>query len=486
MIKTVSDEQIEQEKGTGYKPQATNIGMDLLPLVELGDREFELLSYLLVKHEIDNSFEKNFTSISLMQGVGERGRDCILYKDGILKGLIQCKKVRSRISRPAVIKEIIKFLLFAKLDGTLLPDPSDFRYTLYVANDLSEPAIKLMNSHVTEIENEVKNGKFSQYVNEVVEEYESFSTLINTPPTQEILNNFKKINVSYCNSVDLCLRISQAGQLIASFFRTVNIIDLKSAEQMLKEVLQDYGLKALTDNDIKDLQERIGNIEIENRISFGFVDYFGFSKDFFDYLSKESFIGMIKDTVALRTTLDNLVITYLQHKINEKISSEITLKLLENGVIHPFSVSFAGPYLLRKILPSFLGKSVPANILPSTNLLTSLSKDIVKKIVCDEIIQSSEKVMNGDTSHLIGSPETIQLKLELFSHMHQGFSDINDAKTQLDKDLVILQPTLDRIESEILKMINPTRTIIIKDTAFFDNKEKLKHMFETIKTLDSK
>ena len=93
-MKKIIDEQINIEAQSGYRPWTIDSGIGLLPFSELGDREFELLCYLLVKNEIEDRKHKNISSISLMQGVSERGRDCVLYHNGVVSGLIQCKKCK--------------------------------------------------------------------------------------------------------------------------------------------------------------------------------------------------------------------------------------------------------------------------------------------------------------------------------------------------------------------------------------------------------
>ncbi|EPW4764958.1 hypothetical protein LAW60_22285 [Escherichia coli] len=53
-MKKISDEQINIEAQSGYRPWTIDFGIGLLPFSELGDREFELLCYLLVKNEIED------------------------------------------------------------------------------------------------------------------------------------------------------------------------------------------------------------------------------------------------------------------------------------------------------------------------------------------------------------------------------------------------------------------------------------------------
>src|SRR5687768_331151 len=85
------------------------------------DRRFEELIYSIYKKKIENdrTWKELYDDIALMQGVGEKGRDCVLYKNGIITGIIQCKKYDTRISKPDCAKEILKFVLYSFFDGTV-------------------------------------------------------------------------------------------------------------------------------------------------------------------------------------------------------------------------------------------------------------------------------------------------------------------------------------------------------------------------------
>lgn len=65
-MRKISEEQIKIEADAGFRPLTIESGITLLPFSELGDREFELLSYLLIKEEIESSKHCNVDSISLM------------------------------------------------------------------------------------------------------------------------------------------------------------------------------------------------------------------------------------------------------------------------------------------------------------------------------------------------------------------------------------------------------------------------------------
>lgn len=484
MISIVSNEQIEQEKQNNYKPQMISSGFDLLPFTDLSDREFELLSYLLVQKEINKGKEMEFTSIALMQGVGERGRDCILYKNSSLSGLIQCKNTKANLTRPATIKEIVKFILFSMLDSSIMPSPEHFHYKLYVAKDLTENALILINSHFNEIDIEINNGKFSDYINGVVGEYESFLPFRKSPPVNEVANAFKKMKISYSNGIDLTERIYSNPELVSLFFKAIHIVDTSSADKLIRQALDDYGLKLWTDSDLANLRKRIGDITSDNRANFGFVDIFGLNRDFFKSLSNEQFKKLFSATADVKLTLDKLIIEYISEKMNELILSRLTNVLLRDGAISPLSITFAGPYLFKKVMPRIISSSVRF-LAPNEGINKKESdKETLITIITNEILQSSERVMNGDFSQLKGSDEDVFYKKQIFEHLHSGFSSIEAAKQKLEKDIKLMMPVIDTIEQDLFTLIDSERTIVIKDSGFIDNKESINSVLVTFKSID--
>lgn len=482
MAKIISDQQIEQEANAGYKPRTIESGMTALPLIELGDREFELLSYLLIKHEISDGKHIDFTNITLMQGVGERGRDCVLYKKDKISGIVQCKKLAGRLSRPMLLKEIIKFLLFYLLDKSLIPNPKKFSYILFVAHDLSEPALMLLNSHKVEIQKEISSGEFDSYVKQVCDDYESFLQFRQKPPVKDVLKVFKQISLSYANSVELTSRIYRYNELTSLFFKTISIIDIDAADKTMRKALDDYGVRFLTDDDLKAVQERIGNIDEEHRVRLGIADFFGLSNDFFRFIQGSKFKELLDATAKVQGLLDEFIINYAQAKIHEKIRSEITFKLLYTGKIHQYTTSIAAPYLFQCVIHALMKKTISNKILP-LSFLTSLDKDKAMKEIMKMILKDSELVMKGTYSHLAGSEADVKFKLQIFKHLHEGFNSIHDAEKQLKKDLPLMRPVLDDIEKNIITLISPQRTVIINDTSFIDNDEVFKKVMIGLSSL---
>lgn len=81
---------------SSLKPQAYEVE-EGAPLEKLSPRAFERLLYCINNEKIKQDLLSGFADkIELMQGVGERGRDCLFKKEGDVVGLIQCKHTVTR------------------------------------------------------------------------------------------------------------------------------------------------------------------------------------------------------------------------------------------------------------------------------------------------------------------------------------------------------------------------------------------------------
>jgi len=482
--KEISQEQINLELESSYKPLAIESRITTLPLPDLGDREFEILAYFLVKKEIEDAKYPNITDISLMPGTAERGRDCVLYNNGIVCGLIQCKKYRGRLSRPQTLKEIIKFLLFSTFDNSILPIPNNFEYKLYVSNDLTEPAISLFHSYKIEIQTEISIGNIKKYTEDVINEYESFFLYKGNAPISKIEKLLKSIIVSYSNAIDLSARIYKQNSILFMFFNVKSIIDLEGANNLIRNAFEDYGLKYLTDEDLKILQERIGNTGEKDRINLGFVDFFGYSKEFFKYIKKNGFKELMISVTGVNSLLDKYQLNFIISKIHELILVKITDKLLKREKIHSFSIQVAAPYLFKRLTMKLLSKNMPKDMLPKYYPQFSMTKDELIDEIAQTLFETSEKVMKGDFSQLVGNPNEIDLKIKIYRELHSGFKDINDAKLTFLQDINLIRPVLDEIEDEIGVLIPEEKTIVIKDSSFFNNKREIEKLAKTIREID--
>lgn len=199
------------------------------------DRRFEELIYSIYKKKIEHNptWKGLFDDIALMQGVGEKGRDCVLYKDGIIKGVIQCKKYETRISKPDCLKEILKFVLYSFYDSTVLPDPEKFTYYFVVSEGFSGPAAEYLDKFNEEI---IKESELENWFKELKSKYKA--TLGNLDYQTILADLSKKLAVIKIRKVvpqdlDSELSAPYCQSIIPIFFEVRAVTDNSRVDQLI-------------------------------------------------------------------------------------------------------------------------------------------------------------------------------------------------------------------------------------------------------------
>ena len=198
-------------------------------------RRYEELVYSIHKKKVENekTWKELYDDIALMQGVGEKGRDCVLYKDGIIKGLIQCKKYENRISKPDCLKEILKFVLYSFFDPLVLPDPNHFTYYFVVSEGFSGPAADYLDKFNDEI---IKEPELENWFNELKSKYNaSLGSLDYKTIYADLLKKLAAIKVRKVVPQDLDIELSApyCQSIIPIFFEVRTVTDNSRIDQLI-------------------------------------------------------------------------------------------------------------------------------------------------------------------------------------------------------------------------------------------------------------
>jgi hypothetical protein len=484
MYNIISDEQIDNEIESRYRPRATDASSPILPLCDLSDRDFEILTYQLIKEEIANNEHNGYDNISLMQGVGERGRDCVIYSNGEVVAVVQCKKYKSNITRPALLKELIKFLLHLHIDGSLFSGEK-VKYLFYVSKSLTEPAINLTTQFSKEILNDIKEGKAKDYIKEVVGEYASFEDYVGKEPYEEIESLLKLTTVKVSEQVELSFRIKCKPNILQNFFKVMQVIDRDAFNEDMMKMFEAYGVADQSDIDIKHFQKRIKSIGPEKRTNFGNFDLYGYDIEFLKFLKNDEFGELFQLMSNVSSFMDKKLLHYLNSKITELTLKEVTNKLLINKLIHPFSVNVVTLYLAKRCSRSIIGDRLPEKLHQKMYPEHHATKEHLICEILEYLLDSSERFLNGDYSLIKGTKEDISFKINvLYPELHEGFTTISDIRIRVKKDLIILEPVMDKIEAEITKLLEGEKVIVIKSSSMFSDKEmipKIKDTFDRLK-----
>lgn len=220
---------------TNINPKPTSYSGQGFNYLDLDDRVFEILLYQIFKARIENNdfiIGNKFDNVILMQGVGERGRDCFLTKNAKNVGVIQCKQVNKNINRPDVLKEILKFLIYYTQDKTLITNLDNFHYYFAVSKGFTETAILLLSN----FNNSYDEDEVRVISTKILNQYSTLKNVSYENISETIKDAFLKINVSQIIPADLNQYLYENEKLIKNFFRILTVTD----NSLLEGIIENY------------------------------------------------------------------------------------------------------------------------------------------------------------------------------------------------------------------------------------------------------
>lgn len=211
---------------------------------KLDHREFEEVVYQYFKDQIDKGlYQGIYDNVELSSGVGERGADAMLFLNGNIKGVVQCKKYKTNLSPKLVLSEIFKFLLYHileiqqsnKTQSSLITDIEDFTYYLVASKDFTQTAKLLLANF--------NNNWESENINQVITDVtavKSFEKLDVTKANNQIKELLNSINIVMLTAVDLDPIVRINPYLKNRYFSLPALVSNEGSEKLSQKITSSY------------------------------------------------------------------------------------------------------------------------------------------------------------------------------------------------------------------------------------------------------
>jgi len=206
---------------------------------KLDHREFEEVVYHYFKDQIDKGlYQGIYDNVELSSGVGERGADAMLFLNGHIKGVVQCKKYKTNLNFQLVFSEIIKFLLYHILEiqqsnttqSSLIENIEDFTYYLVASKDFTQSA-KLF---LANFNNNWKSKKINQIIVDITSE-KSFEKLDLIKANDQIKELLSSINIVMLIGVDLDPIVRVNPYLKNRYFSSPSLVSIEDSKKTLQK-----------------------------------------------------------------------------------------------------------------------------------------------------------------------------------------------------------------------------------------------------------
>jgi hypothetical protein len=223
------------------------------PYPDLTDRQFEELLYSIFKEDIDSGqYKGRFDSVSLMPGVGEKGRDCLLSVQGNHVGLVQCKKYKRNISPEDVLNEVIKFALYYIKDNSLISDINNFTYYFAVSSGFTESAIRLITNFNNKI---LEDGiKLALRAKELIKEYKEFKDLDSEIIEEKLKLVLSKLKIEKIIPTDLNYSLTKYPNIAMQFFSVEKVVPYEDIRNLVEKVVNYEEVRRELDTKITNLE----------------------------------------------------------------------------------------------------------------------------------------------------------------------------------------------------------------------------------------
>lgn len=444
------------------------------PLEYLGAREFELLAYFLFKKEIEQGMHKEvFDTVRLMKGGSDKGRDLLLQNENKNVGIIQCKRYKELIQLPQLAREIIKFVLHAIQEDSLISEPSDFRYYFVALAGFNERAQSLLTDFNNAI---IKESKLKDWVEEVIEENKSIKINQFEDIETDLKKILSKITVEPITGEDLDLKLKNNRNIVSIFFEVEKV----ASEDMLRRVFDEYvGFR--NDEDLEKLRNRLQDLPEDKRMNFGVFSIYGYDLNFYKKLIKDKKIMF--EIADARTAINQRFIDYLLETI-EKHQITYISGLKE---VSAFTKQVVVPYLFNKYALQFnmeeMGGFMSEVMLKNRSGLLHENQSLEdhKK----HLLEVGQQVLDKDFSKFAGDDQLIAYKKEIALRTHNEFKSVDEMSERFDQDWKILEPIVNQIETSISEIMPKNPTIIIGNAGLGDTKEDFKKLLEKVKKFDT-
>ena len=465
-IQYVKKSDQESECLSAAKPPAYEIELGF-PLVSLTDRQFEFLLHDVFNADLaEKKVEDRFDTVLLMLGVAERGRDCALLKAGKHVGVIQCKRYESLLTKPDVVREILKFILHAIKDPRLLPDPTNFLYVFATSRDFNGATKELLANFNESV---LKEPKLKEWTVEVIEGYETLKDLVYDKIRDELISILGKIKVTPLNGNDINTKLVGRSTIIQKYFTVKKVI----AEENLDELKKMVELVAgkISDVDVARLLDKLQHVPADRRLDVGILSLWGYPRQFVEGLFAQKALVPIGNEISLaKTKLDMAFLNFLQDKVRELVFQRITLR----GDISPFTIQAVVPYVFGRLSFQFQEKTMGKTIVQKVMHLQEPDLGKLK----EQFLKTGEAVLKNDFSGFAAKGPTVELVKDISRFTHKEFRNADEMSDRFDKDWVKITGIVSDIESELSVLIPDGTIVVARSLEWFDDENYLGKVLE--------
>ena len=461
------------------------------PLAALSPVDFERLNYTLFKSSSPFGTPRSWDDAALMPAGADGGRDILLLGGAAAPGIVQCKRLGAAMSRPAVLRELSKCILFCTLDSASPPLSPHAHYFLSLAKDPARTVVDLfaqpsrfLSSHPSDV---------AAAVRDTLEEYGSLQTLDFDDAVSTVRAHMRSMTLHLLGPVDLNLWLANEPDIATRFFRHRVVVDndpvmdelAALGARMDEFARRTIDVSAVTDDDVKIIKDYIDGVPESHRTSLGIASLFGFPKEMF--AGEENFRRHLESLLGALQVLHTAYIDWMSSRAREEAVRICDLPEIR-ATVHPFALQIASGYMGQSAadisLRSLSGDVMTSIIEKATERKPFSDDDERLAHVCGRILEQGRRHLARDYSQLAGDAEFVAFKREFFDALMADIPDGRTLEAVVQDGRRKLEPHLKDASSELESLGGFRPSVFLAGTSGLDSDIAIAKMADTARSLD--
>ena len=321
-MRLIRGEQADAELELVQKVGGLDAGSTTFPLADLSPPDFERLNYALFKNSSPPGKPRFWDEAAMGLTGADAGKDILLLKDGSALGIVQCKRLSSPMTRPALLRELSKCILFSTIDSSTQRIPARAHYFLSLTKDPTGTVLDFFANPSQFLSSD--QSEVSTAVEVTLESYSSLNSLNVENASGTIYRYLQTMSLHLLRPLDLHSWIDSESGVATHFFRHRMVVDnsevtnkLESLSEQIENISrQTSSISPITDDDVKTIKEYIDRVPETHRMSVGFASLFGFPKEMF--AGEEKFRENMEALMGALQVLHRTYIDWMSSRAQEE------------------------------------------------------------------------------------------------------------------------------------------------------------------------
>ena len=459
---------VDQELSEARDSGPIDHNADSLPFSQLGGARFELLVFLLL--ETENPAP---SSVTLLKASGDRGRDVLVYSDGGLRRIVQCKNQQDRLNEPTVISELLKVALHAHLAVGVLPAFHDgapkVEIEFWAPAGFTEPAAEFIDTWPKAWTEERVTPAFT----ELSRTYARFKSIDWETVQSKVIDQFAKaIAVRKVIGPSISNQVRRHVAVYQQFFRGTVLAQLPDVEQALRSVLQGVDWRSVTDEDVRRVIDHIGNFPKENRLFLGKGYLLGMSPEFLGQLTHDEFGKIAEDVLLTAPRIADIAIQAAERMVRQLIMNSFQSLPVRNRSFTFMVMQFALFRFLKRLSAGSSNAIGHAEL--ASRGLTDLGAELPR--LAQDLWAAFQQALSPNTAPFTTDTAKEAAYVAVAKYAVAGYSNSADFLQEATEDYQNFRSETDALLHQVEKLL-PSDLMLISDLGLVIDQQ---HMLKAV------